>query len=111
MDLPDIASSLRSMMWRNVGVVRTAERLRETCHILDFWAHYTLDKTFESSDGWEVQNRLTVANLIARSALERADSLGVHYRSDCSSPPSAAYHLTMTRTKTGTEPRRVEAEP
>jgi L-aspartate oxidase len=112
MDLPDISSSLRSVTWRNVGVVRTADRLRETAHILDFWAHYTLDKTFQDSAGWEVQNQLTVAHLIVRAALARADSIGVHYRSDSTGSPAAPYHLTMTRGESGSNPKRcpVQAE-
>jgi L-aspartate oxidase len=85
LDLPDIRNSLSSVMWRNVGIVRRGDRLRETCDILDFWGHYTLDKTFDDVLGWETQNKLTVARLIALSALERADSIGVHFRSDATS--------------------------
>ena len=82
LDLADIRNSLRSLMWRNVGIVRNGERLRETCEILDFWAHYTLDKTFDTTMGWEMQNALTVAKIVATAALERTESVGVHFRDD-----------------------------
>ena len=101
LDLPDIRNSLRSVMWRNVGIVRDAERLRETCDILRFWAHYTLDKTFDEPDGWELQNMLIVAHAIAQSAQERRESLGVHFRSDA--PPGELssseklYHTIVSR--------------
>jgi len=108
LDLPDIRNSLSSVMWRNVGIVRRGDRLRETCEILDFWGHYTLDKTFDDVLGWETQNKLTVARLIALSALERTDSIGVHYRSDAPGGESAApYQVAVTRDPEGTKPCRV----
>ncbi len=101
LDLPDIRNSLRSVMWRNVGIVRDAERLRETCDILKFWGHYTLDKTFDEPDGWELQNMVLVAHATASSALERRESLGVHFRTDApvGEKPlgDKLYHLITTR--------------
>ena len=108
LDLPDINNSLRSVMWRNVGIVREAQPLRETCDILDFWAHYTLDKTFDDVAGWEVQNKLTVARLVAMSALERSESVGVHYRSDSPEKSSSRpYRVVIERQVDGTEAKRV----
>ena len=96
------------MMWRNVGIARTEERLRETCDILDFWAHYTLDKTFDHAHGWETQNWLTVAKLAASGALARRESIGVHHRADAPDDAGSAYHLTITRSETATVPIRVD---
>ena len=80
--------------------------------LLDFWAHYTLDKTFDDVLGWETQNKLTVARLIALSALERTESIGVHYRSDATNDESTApYHVTVTRNAGGTKPSRVAYGP
>lgn len=98
LDLPDIRNSLRSLMGRNVGIVRTEERLVETRDILDFWGHYTLDKTFDDVEGWEVQNQLTVARLVALSALQRRESIGVHFREDAQSAAAAPDHVRFTRT-------------
>ena len=82
LDLVDIRNSLRSVMWRNVGIVRESERLRETSEILEFWGHYTLDKTFDDVVGWETQNQLAIARLITQCASARTISLGVHFRDD-----------------------------
>lgn len=82
LDLEDIRHSLRSVMWRNVGVARRADRLEETEQIIEFWAHYTLDKTFDSPSGWETVNQMTVARLVAAAALRRKGSIGVHFRED-----------------------------
>ena len=96
-------------MWRNVGIIRGEGRLKETCEILDFWAHYTLDKTFDGPTGWEVQNQLTVAKAVALSALERTESIGVHYRSDAETAAAAStvpYHVTVGRDTAGTVAKR-----
>ncbi|MFQ5590562.1 MAG: L-aspartate oxidase [Phycisphaerae bacterium] len=109
LDLPDIHNSLRSVMWRNVGIVRRGDRLCETCDILDFWAHYVLDKTFDEDTGWEVQNMLTAAKLVAMSALERRESIGTHYRSDTPNDSAPCpYHVTVTRDMNGTKTQRIE---
>lgn len=103
LDLADIRNSLRSVAWRNAGIVRTGDRLRETSDILEFWAHYTLDKTLDGPGGWEMQNQLTVAHVVAACALARPESIGVHYREDApDAPPLAAYHTTVTRNPDGT---------
>ena len=114
LDLQDIHNSLRSLMWRNVGIERAGDRLLETGDILNFWGHYTLDKTFDEPEGWELQNKLTVARLIATSALERDDSIGVHYRADqpgglngsAADPARSRYRVCVTRFESGTRIRR-----
>jgi aspartate oxidase len=56
-------------------------------------------------EGWELQNQLTVARLIALAARARKDSIGVHYRSDAEPISSTTlYHLTLTRDEKGTKP-------
>lgn len=82
LDLADVRSSLRSAMWKNVGLERTAPRLRDVAIMLDFWARYTLDKIFDDPDGWEVQNMLLVGSVMARSAQWRDESRGCHLRLD-----------------------------
>jgi L-aspartate oxidase len=82
LDLTDVQSSLRSSMWRNVGIERTGPRLHDAIDMVDFWARYTLDKIFDTVEGWTVQNMLLVAALMARSAAWRAESRGCHWRAD-----------------------------
>jgi L-aspartate oxidase len=107
LDIADIGNSLRSVMWHNVGIVRSGDRLGETRDILDFWGHYTLDKTLNEVAGWETQNKLTVSRLVAMSALERDESIGVHHRSDM--PEGVAptpYEVRITRDPNGAKPVR-----
>jgi L-aspartate oxidase len=82
LDLTDIRNSLRSVMWRNVGIVRRGERLTETLEIVAFWGRYVLDKEFFDPAGWEVQNMLTSAYMITECAIRRTETRGVHYRQD-----------------------------
>ena len=85
LDIEDVRSSLRSAVWRNVGIERTGAMLADAVDMLEFWARYTLDKIFDEPEGWEVQNMLTVGHLIARSALWRGESRGCHFRSEAPS--------------------------
>jgi L-aspartate oxidase len=82
LDTEDILNSLRSLMWRNVGITRSARPLSETQEIISFWQRYVLDKIFDSSMGWECQNMLTVSLMMAKAAEARTESRGVHFRSD-----------------------------
>ena len=82
LDLADIRSSLRSAMWRNVGVERTGAKLADVLTMFEFWGRYGMDEVFDSPEGWEVQNLLTVGFLMTRAALERRESRGTHRRID-----------------------------
>lgn len=86
LDVPDVRSSLRSVMWRHVGIERSGDRLTEVAEMFDFWARYTLDKIFDDRAGWQVQNLLLVGALITRAAQWREESRGAHYRSDFPKP-------------------------
>ncbi len=78
LDLGDVRSSLRSTMWYNAGIVRTTTRLRDALDMFEIWGRYTLDKVFETPEGWEVQNMLLVARLVTRAAHARPRSVGTH---------------------------------
>jgi L-aspartate oxidase len=88
LDIVDVKSSLRSLMWRNVGIERGGDRLTETREIIAFWSRYVMDKVFDPSSGaaavagWELQNLLTAAALVTAGSYSRTESRGVHYRLD-----------------------------
>ncbi len=82
LDTEDVLNSLRSLMWRNVGITRLAKPLAEAQEIIAFWQRYVLDKIFDSPVGWECQNMLTVCMMMAKAAEMRTESRGVHFRSD-----------------------------
>ena len=90
LDVTDVKSSLRSVMWRNVGIERSGEHLTETREIIAFWSRYVMDKTFKPEQlggpaavaGWELQNMLTACFLITSAAYTRTESRGAHFRTD-----------------------------
>ncbi len=101
LDLADIRNSLRSLLWRNAGIVRTGPRLAETREIVGFWGRYVMDKEFFHPAGWEVQNMLTAALLVVECAFRRTESRGVHYREDFPRTDAAwRRHQTLLRTQT-----------
>lgn len=89
LDVADVKSSLRSVMWRNVGIERTGDRLSETREIISFWCRYVMDKVFRLEEGvhnavagWELQNLLTAGFLVTTAAYTRTESRGAHHRMD-----------------------------
>ena len=82
LDVADVLHSLRSVMSRNAGIERSADRLNETMEIIAFWSRYVMDKVFDTPAEWETQNLLTVALCIATGAATRSESRGVHFRTD-----------------------------
>jgi L-aspartate oxidase len=81
-DIDDMENSLRSLMWWNVGIERSAGDLKTTLDKLRFWSYYVLPQVFTEPKGWELQNMLQVSMFITYSALLREESRGVHYRVD-----------------------------
>jgi len=107
LDLADVRSSLRSVMWRHVGIMRDGPRLAEVGEMFDFWARYTLDKIFDDLTGWQTQNMLRVGALITRAAQWRKESRGTHYRTDY--PQTAEAFRTHELWQRGeSEPQTVE---
>ena len=97
-DLDDIFQSLKSVMWRHVGIERSGDALADAIARLDLWASYSLEGVFEERESWEVQNLLWVASLIARAAAQRQESRGTHCRTDFpETDQELAMHLTWRR--------------
>jgi L-aspartate oxidase len=82
----DVEDSLRSLMWRAVGVEREEKSLGEAKMLLDFWCRYVLQQEFTNRQGWRLQNMLQVGRLVTACALWRRESRGVHYRTDFPHP-------------------------
>jgi L-aspartate oxidase len=97
LDLADIRSSLRSAMWRNVGIARDGERLEDVLGMFGFWGRYGMDEVFDDPAGWEVQNLLTVGFLMTRAALARRETRGTHVRTDApATDPAQAVRMSWS---------------
>lgn len=102
LDITDVKSSLRSVMWRNVGIERKGDRLDETREIIAFWSRYVMDKVFDPTPlgsavtaGWELQNMLTACALITSAAYTRTESRGAHHRLDYPKRDDAHWRLHL----------------
>lgn len=85
-DLVDVSNSLKSVMWRHVGLERSEKTLADAEERIDFWCSYVLNNVFEHPAGWTLQNLLTIAKLITVGARRRQESRGCHYRTDFPHP-------------------------
>ena len=81
-NIEDLTYSLKSMMWRQLGVERNAEGMLEAREKIGFWQRVVEELAEPSLRSWTLINMLTLARLTAISALSREESRGVHCRSD-----------------------------
>jgi L-aspartate oxidase len=95
-DLDDLRKSLRALMWRRMGITRDAHGLQEAAERIDHWRRYVIPLEFDDTPGWIMQNMLLVARLMIASAAARAESRGVHFRSDFPQADAAlASHIAI----------------
>lgn len=83
--LENMEKELKKLMWENVGILRDEKRLTKAIEkireIAIKTASYSIGEEFIVR-GVEFINMITVADLIAESALERKESRGAHCRLD-----------------------------
>lgn len=81
---PDGASptsaEVKELMWREVGIVRTAEGLRAAAEQLRRWAASVPAPT--DREGYELRSILACARLATEAAILREESRGAHFRTD-----------------------------
>lgn len=82
LNLEDMTYSLKSLMWRQMGVERDRAGLDDALSKISFWARAIGELGWKDLRAWELMNMLTVARLATFCALRREESRGVHYRTD-----------------------------
>jgi L-aspartate oxidase len=87
----DLLYSLKSLMWRQVGLRRQADGLADARARIGFWHHYLLKAPLPQRTTCELANMLTVAALVAEASLVRAESRGTHFRDDHPQRDDAAF--------------------
>jgi fumarate reductase (CoM/CoB) subunit A len=88
----EIKSKLTSLMWDKVGIFRTGKEIQEAITEIERIRENELAKLYVMDNGarfnreWiealEIQNLVTVAEMVAKAALMREESRGAHYRRD-----------------------------
>lgn len=83
--ISEITDNLRAIMWKNVGIVRSNERLRSALDRVSeirINAEKMYAESCLSPDLIELRNLSTVAELIIKSSLLRKESRGLNYNID-----------------------------
>ena len=88
-------AELRSVMWKDAGLLRDAAGLKRAQARLDGMMR-EIPRGF-SRRAIEARNLFTVANVIVESALAREESRGAHYRNDFPSRHPVAKHSVMEK--------------
>ncbi len=86
LNVEDVENSVRALMWRNVGIERTGAGLVEAVEKIAFWSGYVFPTVLRDRRALELKNMLALARLIARNALRREETRGVHFRMDFPAP-------------------------
>jgi L-aspartate oxidase len=109
LSIEDMTYSLKSLMWRNLGIVRSGASLADALERLEFWHGAVRRLAPPELRAFELSNMLTVARLVALSAAWRAESRGTHFRSDFPAvDPSWRVHTLVTPVRQGGRLRSAE---
>lgn len=80
--ISDLVYSLKSMMWRQMGLERNENDLLEAREHISFWFDAARRLAPSEPRAWELINMLTVASIATEGAIQRKESRGVHFRTD-----------------------------
>ena len=114
-----IQHQLQEMMQELVGIVRREEEmaraLEELRKLREQASRVRVDGNRAYNPGWhtalDLQPLLTVSEAVARSALERRESRGAHFRDDFPKPDAASGRLNLVVRKGPGGEMRVERRP
>jgi succinate dehydrogenase / fumarate reductase flavoprotein subunit/fumarate reductase flavoprotein subunit len=115
-----LQARLRDVMWEHVGLIRSGPALKAALGDIEDIGRRAEAAAVPGGRAYNVawqdwlnlQNQTTAAWLIARSALERTESRGSHYRRDCPEPLPELYNVYVgfadgASPKVWTEPVRL----
>ena len=80
--IQDMTYSLKSLMWRQLGIVRKGPAMEDALERIVFWTRAVLKLANPEPKAFELVNMLTLARLTAQAALFREESRGTHFRED-----------------------------
>lgn len=108
-NIADLTYSMKSLMWRQMGVERRAAGMEDALETFDFWARAVRSLPLDKPRAIELVNMLTVARLATVGALAREESRGTHFRSDMPDRDDANWraHIVQTPEVAGPSVRAV----
>ncbi|MEW6141823.1 MAG: L-aspartate oxidase [Chloroflexota bacterium] len=89
---------LQSLMWDEVGIIRSGQSLAEAAAVLATWEEALPPPVDRPS--YELNNLVLNARLMTEAALIREESRGAHFRTDCPEPsPAWEKHIIFRKEK------------
>ncbi|MGM0381208.1 MAG: L-aspartate oxidase [bacterium] len=82
LNFKDLRQSLQSLLWRQVGILRSGGRLQKAADQLEEWLGLIQFYPASSRKEVELINMMQLAGLLIGSARRRRESRGAHYRED-----------------------------
>ena len=96
--IEDLKSKLKTTMWQNVGIYRNEESLNKAlCDIEQIEQEFNKPDYCANIGEYELRNMIIVAKLVIKSALQRKESRGAHYRTDFLKTDKIAKHIEFTK--------------
>lgn len=96
--LSELKLKLKNTMWKNVGIYRAEKSLNQALYDIE-----QIEKSFNRIDicanitEYELRNMIIISKLVIKSALNRKESRGAHYRTDYAQTDSVAKHSEIIK--------------
>lgn len=110
-DIYTIRDEMKTLMWENVGLVRTQKQMEKAVTRLDELLEMVVDAcvvnryltrfNMEWNNIIDVTNSITVSRMVTHSALYRKESRGAHYRDDFQETDNDSWLVNIHLTKKG----------
>lgn len=93
----NLKQKLQSTMWKNAGILRSEQTLLEAVsEIKKLQDSFDIRAKYDDVQEYEFRNMLLVAEVIVKTALNRKESRGGHYREDYPQTLDEAKHSYLT---------------
>ena len=93
-----LKTKLKTTMWQNVGIFRDENSLNQALKDIEqIEKEFNKDDCCANIEEYELRNMLITSKLIAKSALQRKESRGAHYRTDFLQTDKTAKHSEIKK--------------
>ncbi len=97
-DINKFKTELKDLMWENVGIFRTGEKLKKALERINS-IQKEVSEIQNTYEWYELRNMLIVSKLITECALKRQESRGSHYRLDYLETEEKGVHSLISNIK------------
>lgn len=97
-DVLALKEKLRDVMWNNVGIFRNEKLLNDALDvIIRLQSEFGREYRCASTEEYEFRNMLITSELIVKSAINRKESRGAHFRTDYPSTGNSNEHSLINK--------------